>query len=84
MIGEGADSAKLQNNCETRKKIQEKFGTSRKSSYLCSVKANVLAIRVESRGGQVFIDIVLGARHHDHYSVFKTIPWDGFIVRMLF
>ena len=36
--------------------MPEKFGSFRKSSYLCNVKALVLAIRAESRGRQDFID----------------------------
>ena len=37
--------AKMQNVWESAKKVEEKFGGNGKNAYLCSVKANVLAIR---------------------------------------
>ena len=54
------------------------FGNLKYSFYLCTVITSVLAIRVESRGGQDFFDTVLGARHHENYSTFKNHPTGWF------
>ena len=60
------------------------FGSSSNYFYLCTVRIPVLAIRAESRGGKPFLQ-ALGARHHDNYSAFKTIPYGVvFIVHRLF
>ena len=43
---------KLRINSKSAKKSGEKFGGKRKTSYLCIVRTNVLAIRAESREEQ--------------------------------